>query len=183
VRLAGTMATLSRNQFDLCLQQNALASGAMFRDSLTVVAPLRDKNRITGAVLSDTKSGKVTEIRAEFTILATGASSEALEAFGVSQRKSPSAFALRLYLKAPTGTVIANNALCVSYQKSICPGYGWIVPGPNGVFNVGVGKVLNPSSGSRMNLRKQLEGFIMETTDAAAMLSPLGLIQMAFRNH
>jgi flavin-dependent dehydrogenase len=33
--------------------------------------------------------------------------------------------------------------LCIAYERSLCPGYGWIFPGPNGRFNVGVGYFSN----------------------------------------
>jgi flavin-dependent dehydrogenase len=47
--------------------------------------------------------------------------------------------AARCYANAPAATGYVPDALMISYDRSIRPGYGWVFPGPDGSYNVGVG--------------------------------------------
>jgi flavin-dependent dehydrogenase len=71
-------------------------------------------------------------------VLATGAVPQALLAAGMSERHTPSGVALRGYVKneAMAGRI---DKLEVVWHRALTPGYGWIFPCRDGVFNVGVG--------------------------------------------
>jgi flavin-dependent dehydrogenase len=71
-------------------------------------------------------------------LLATGAVPQALLAAGMAQRQGPSGVALRGYVKnaAMVGHI---DKLEVVWHRALAPGYGWIFPCRDGVFNIGVG--------------------------------------------
>ena len=77
-------------------------------------------------------------MRARWVVLATGAVPQALIAAGVCERRTPSGIALRGYVKneAMVGRI---KALEVVWHRKLRPGYGWIFPCRDGVFNIGVG--------------------------------------------
>ena len=78
------------------------------------------------------------ELRARWVLLATGAVPQALLAAGMSERHTPSGVALRGYVKndAMVGRI---SALEIVWHRALTPGYGWIFPCRDGVFNIGVG--------------------------------------------
>ena len=77
-------------------------------------------------------------MRARWVVLATGAVPQALMAAGMSERHTPSGVALRGYVKndAMVGRI---TELEVVWHRALTPGYGWIFPCRDGVFNIGVG--------------------------------------------
>jgi flavin-dependent dehydrogenase len=103
-------------------------------------------------------------------LLATGAVPQALIAAGMSLRQTPSGVALRGYVKndAMVGRI---DKLEIVWHRAVAPGYGWIFPCRDGVFNIGVG--LADSHGERrggtlnetglkkreVNLRQVMEDF------------------------
>jgi flavin-dependent dehydrogenase len=71
-------------------------------------------------------------------VLATGAVPQALIAAGMCERRTPSGIALRGYVKndAMAGRI---TALDVVWHRKLRPGYGWVFPCRDGIFNIGVG--------------------------------------------
>jgi flavin-dependent dehydrogenase len=91
---------------------------------------------VAGAQL---KSGDTThELRAAWVVLATGAVPQALLAAGMSNRHTPSGVALRGYVRNErmAGRI---DKLEIVWHRALSPGYGWIFPCRDGVFNIGVG--------------------------------------------
>jgi hypothetical protein len=79
--------------------------------------------------------------------------------------RTPSAIALRGYIRNPamTGRI---TELEVLWHPRLKPGYGWIFPCPDGVFNIGVGVAHSRAKGDRIratmegvNLRDSLKAF------------------------
>ncbi|HRI17420.1 MAG TPA: geranylgeranyl reductase, partial [Burkholderiaceae bacterium] len=100
-------------------------------------APLEDASGC--AVGARLKIGDAAhEIRSRWPVLATGAVPQALIAAGMCDRRTPSGIALRGYVKndAMAGRL---KALDVVWHRRLRPGYGWIFPCGDGVFNIGVG--------------------------------------------
>jgi flavin-dependent dehydrogenase len=104
-----------------------------------------------------------------------------LTAFGVCERSQANATAVRFYVTLAPGSSWDFDALGISYDRSICPGYGWIFPGPDRTFNVGVGYFHDgPRSPAITNLRRLLERFLetfrpaRELMRASARVSALG---------
>jgi geranylgeranyl reductase family protein len=136
IDVPGLLAVLPRKELDLILCRAAVAAGARMFAPLRFAAPIEEGGRVVGAQL---KSGDETrEIRADWVLLATGAVPQALMAAGMSQRHTPSGVALRGYVKNPQ-MVGRIDKLEIVWHRALRPGYGWIFPCRDGVFNIGVG--------------------------------------------
>ena len=136
IDVPGTVAVLPRKQLDDILCKAAVAAGARLLPPARFDGPLDDAGPVTGARLRVGDASH--EIRATWTVLATGAVPQALIAAGMCERRTPSGIALRGYVKndAMVGRV---TALDVVWHRKLRPGYGWIFPCRDGVFNIGVG--------------------------------------------
>ena len=136
IDVPGTLAVLPRKQLDLILCRAAVAAGARMHAPVRFAAPLEAEGRVNGALLQRGETQR--EVRAPWLLLATGAVPQALLAAGMSQRHTPSGVALRGYVKndAMVGRI---DKLEVVWHKALSPGYGWIFPCRDGVFNIGVG--------------------------------------------
>jgi geranylgeranyl reductase family protein len=136
VSLAGEFACLPRERLDHLLLEAALRAGVEFQQG-TAMAPLIDNGWIAGARVRD--DARERAVSARFTVLATGGNATALEAFGIDAPPKPDAVAGRAYFVAPPDVAGDLSHLSIVYQREWCPGYGWIFPGPEHRFNVGVG--------------------------------------------
>lgn len=138
--LPSRIAVLPRRTLDGLLAEGAVQAGARLVAPLRYVAPIEapgpeGQPRVIGAEL---QAGAVRQrIEARWTLLATGAASQPLQAAGMLQRRAPSGISLRGYLRHPTlGDSL--GALEMVWHRDIRSGYGWVFPGPGGVFNVGI---------------------------------------------
>ena len=129
---------LPRRRFDDIMREAAVASGAAFLAPYELNGALDDSGRVVGARFTNRRTGDPLTVSATFTVLATGAAAKPLQAFSVCERRSPSAIAARIYVRVPRELSEAIGHFSISYDRNICPGYGWIFPGPSHVFNVGV---------------------------------------------
>src|SRR5436190_5623653 len=132
VTLTGDFRSMPRAQFDDVLVRAACASGARLHERTTAVAPLAHGEDVTGARLTSPSSNL--EIRARVTLLATGANATAMNAFGLRSSLKPDAVAGRAYFDVPDRLASQFQHLCIAYERTLCPGYGWIFPGPNRRF-------------------------------------------------
>jgi menaquinone-9 beta-reductase len=139
VRLKGECAVVPRLVFDNLLRDVAVAAGARFLAPYRAVAPVVRTSRCVGATFRHPSDGSALEVEARWTILATGAASDVLRAFGVADRMEASATAARVYLEMPALRAPELPFLIISVDRHIAPGYGWLFPGPGGMLNVGVG--------------------------------------------
>ncbi len=136
VDVPGVLAVLPRKQLDHILCGAAVAAGARMFAPVRFTAPIEADGVVVGATLHH---GDVTrEVRARWVLLATGAVPQALIAAGMSERHTPSGVALRGYVKndAMVGKL---DKLEIVWHRALSPGYGWIFPCRDGVFNIGVG--------------------------------------------
>jgi len=137
IDVPGTLAVLPRRELDLLLARAAAAAGARMHAPLRFVAPLEDaQGTVVGARLAG--EGGEHALRARWVVLASGAPPQATLAAGLCERRTPSAIALRGYVKndAMVGRI---TELEVLWHRRLKPGYGWIFPCRDGVFNIGVG--------------------------------------------
>lgn len=171
VRFSTDSACIARRELDDLLRLGAMEAGAQFIERHKVTAPILEGRTVAGAVFSQTPSGPPVEICAKVTILATGASAGPLDAFGVCRRPTPSATAARMYVEVDPATAAeVGDDLLISYDAATLPGYGWIFPGPRGVFNVGFGYFYDARRRfAPVNLRVLLERFL-RTFPAAVTL-------------
>jgi len=135
IDVPGSLAVLPRRELDHVIQRAALRAGARWQVA-KFEAPLVDGDQVVGARL---KLGDTThDVRANWVVLATGAVPQALTAAGLCQRRTPSGIALRGYVRNDT-MVGRITEMDVVWHKKLRPGYGWIFPCRDGVFNIGVG--------------------------------------------
>lgn len=132
------VAVLPRERLDHMLCEHAQQAGAKFVPAVKFHAPWLLEGRVCGAQL-ETEHG-MHQLRAHWVVLATGAQPQAMQSSGLCQRRKPSGIALRGYIKHPAMAeeIRSLHFIC---NKALGNGYGWIFPGPDGVFNIGVGLI------------------------------------------
>jgi menaquinone-9 beta-reductase len=167
IDVPGELAVLPRRELDALLCTAAVEAGARMIAPATFVEPIRDASgRFAGALVSD--GAEQRSIRCRWLVLATGATPGALLSAGLCERRTPSAMALRGYVRHP-GLVDAIPQLRFVWHRRMRGGYGWIFPAPGGVFNIGVGLLdshVEQSPGSRAarhqgrNLRELFNDFL-----------------------
>ena len=166
IDIAGTLSVLPRKQLDLILCRAAAAAGAKMFAPARFLAPIEEERdgvrRVVGARL---QSGKLTrDVHADWLLLASGAVPQALQAAGMCERRTPSAIALRGYVKNAAMSERIKR-LEVLWHGEIKSGYGWVFPCGDGLFNVGVGVMHSHAKGdmgrdmSQINLRGMLQTF------------------------
>ena len=136
IDVPGSLAVLPRKRLDEIICRAAVAAGARMFAPLRFVAPLREAGRVVGAELEH--DGVIRPIRAAWLVLATGAQPQATLAAGLCERRAPSGIALRGYVRNPAMTPRITS-LEVVWHKRLSPGYGWIFPCGDDLFNIGVG--------------------------------------------
>ena len=181
VDVPGVLAVLPRKQLDAIVCSAAVAAGARMFAPVRFVAPVEADGRVVGARL---RQGEVeVELRARWVLLASGAVPQALLAAGMSERQTPSGVALRGYVKndAMVGRI---DKLEIVWHRAVAPGYGWIFPCRDGVFNIGVGiadshdaRVDGRLTKREVNLRQVFDDFVRVYTPARELMAggtPLG---------
>jgi geranylgeranyl reductase family protein len=138
VVVRGECACVPRGTLDDVMRLEAIRRGVLFSPGYRLITALSRNGVVRGAVFEG-PDGRRTAIEAGVTLLATGAAAEPLKRFNVCERVRPGAIAARMYVQADEAFAREFDYLCISYDQAICPGYGWIFPGPQRVFNVGVG--------------------------------------------
>ena len=134
--LEGGFATLRRRELDALLVEEACRSGAQFVDGIRVKEPLFQGDACGGAKAVD-RSGRSLTVAAKVVLLATGANSRVLGAFGALQEKRPTAYGIRGYFRVPE--LGDEREMMIAYDRSLLPFYVWFFPMGGGVFNVGWG--------------------------------------------
>jgi geranylgeranyl reductase family protein len=136
IDVPGTLAVLPRKQLDHMLCNAAVTAGARLLAPARFVGTVEEQGRVVGAKL---KHGDIThELRTCWVVLATGAVPQALIAAGMCERQLPSGVALRGYVKSPAMRE-RIRALDIVWHRALRPGYGWIFPCGDDVFNIGAG--------------------------------------------
>ncbi len=176
IDVPGELAVLPRRELDALLCRAAVEAGARMVAPARFIAPLLDGGgRVVGAQLG--AGGQTREVACRWLVLATGAPPGALLATGLCERRTPSAMALRVYVRH-AGLPEAAAALRFVWHRRLRDGYGWVFPGPDGVFNIGVGILdSHPSSGGAAqerhkarNLRLLFDDFLKVDAQAARLM-------------
>lgn len=136
IDVPGRVAVLPRKELDQILCRAAVAAGARMFAPVRFNTLIEQDGKVVGARVQHGQASR--EIRARWVLIATGAVPQALMAAGMSTRHTPSGVALRGYVRnlAMVGSI---TALEIVWHRALTPGYGWIFPCPDGVFNIGVG--------------------------------------------
>lgn len=168
VDVPGTLAVLPRRQLDEIVCRAAVAAGARMHAPVRFVAPLEEAGAVVGARLAHGDVSR--ELRCRWLLLASGAVPQALLAAGMSDRRTPSGVALRGYLKNDAMRSRIDK-LEVVWHRAVAPGYGWIFPCRDGVYNIGVGIVDSHNEHRDGKLTKQ-EINLREVFDAFTRIYP-----------
>lgn len=152
--------TIARTELDAILAHAAARAGA------TVAQ---------GAVRAIERDGGEVRIRfddaepivARIAVVATGADIRLLREVATFDRRQASAVAVRRYIRSSA----AIDDLVISFDRSIVPGYAWIFPMPEGVYNVGCGIVYDAASRARADLSHKLDSFLREFPAAREIMS------------
>jgi len=167
--LEGNFLTLPRKDLDALLLEEACKAGAQFLGGITVSEPLVQNGVCAGALGLD-EEGHEINITARLVLLATGANARIMRVFGVLQNRNHSAIGVRGYFRLTE--TIDESSMVVVYDKRILPGYGWMFPLGQGIFNVGCGIFLEG--------RKRMPRFGQNLTGFYKHIQPLArYLQMA----
>ncbi len=163
VDVPGTLAVLPRRRLDDILVRAAVQAGARLFTPWRFETPLQDaQGRVVGARLRRSGSGEreTRELRADHVVVATGAQPQGLVASGLCERQTPSAMGLRGYVRH-TGLPGLHDKLQVVWHRRLTPGYGWIFPCGDQLYNIGVGIIDSHSKGAmrNVNLREVFQAF------------------------
>jgi len=138
--LEGNSFTLPRKELDALLLEEACSRGANFVGGITVSEPLVQDGACVGAVGFDQEGDKIS-ITARLVLLATGANARILRVFGVLINRNHSAIGARGYFRLTE--TIDESSMVVIYDRRLLPGYSWMFPLGQGIFNVGCGIYLD----------------------------------------
>lgn len=171
VPIRGEYRVLRRRVFDQVMFEDAIAAGAEFFQ-VSVKRPIESEpGPVAGIVIEHDRREE--EIRAPLTLLATGAEGAILKKFDATARTTASGYAIRTYaVHAAPG--MAADRLYISLEKDLLPGYAWAFPGPENVFNVGVGVFY--ATGLRekkLNLRTRLDHVLSGQGALGRILGPM----------
>ena len=175
VDVPGVLAVLPRKQLDAIVCAAAVAAGARMHAPVRFVAPLKADGRVVGARLRQGETE--VELGARWLLLASGAVPQALLAAGMSERHTPSGVALRGYVKNDA-MVARIDKLEIVWHRALTPGYGWIFPCRDGVFNIGVGiadshaeRVNGRLTKREINLRRVFDDFVRVYAPARELMA------------
>jgi geranylgeranyl reductase family protein len=160
--VSGEYFSLRRTEFDYLLLQESVAAGAIcsFGDGINAGNSGESQAEVTlrsGASLS-----------ASIVVIATGADASLAKQSGAAEQCKVNAVALRCYVRSEH--LIEEGILC--YHRNIVPGYAWIFPLGNGLYNVGCGVTL--SDRKQYHLKQMFETFVAEYEPAKKLLEANG---------
>lgn len=153
LEVEGECITLKRIRLDEIVARGAVSEGAVF-----CRAAVEDISADEGGVTALLDGRESMRVRAKVAFLATGADVSLLQKFGMVERRSSSAFALRCYVRS----ALPLDRLIFTYDKSILPGYAWIFPLGSGEFNVGCGIFNARQRSKKVNLKRAFQTFVTE---------------------
>lgn len=175
VPIRGEYRVLRRRVFDEVMFEDAVAAGAEFLQ-VSVKRPIEDSpGQVAGIVVEHHLGGGVREeeIRAPLTVLATGAEGAILKKFDATARTTASGYAIRTYA-VHAASQSPCDRLYISLEKDLQPGYAWAFPGPENVFNVGVGVFYATRLRERnLNLRTRLDHLMSGQGALGKIIGPM----------
>ncbi len=131
-----------RRDLDAMVADRAAEVGAVVQQGSEAVKPLLDRGLVAGAVVRDTRSGELREVRARYVVVADGANSRFGRALGTARTRAwPQGMAIRGYFESPLhdDPWIESSLDVRDRAGASLPGYGWIFPVGDGQINVGMG--------------------------------------------
>ncbi|MGY0197385.1 geranylgeranyl reductase family protein [Leptothrix sp. BB-4] len=161
VDVPGRLAVLPRQVLDTLLVQQAQRCGARVRTPWKFDGLIESDGRVRGARLrSPGSAGETREVATRWVVMATGAAVPALIKADLCERRTPTGVALRVHVHAPD-LAQRLTTMDVVWHRALRPGYGWIFPCGDGLFNIGVGAFFQRGeSGDGTNLHELFDAFV-----------------------
>lgn len=166
VSVRGRTAVTPRLKLDVLLLEAAQEVGAKFLPGHDFQS-VTDEDGSNYRVEFTADGGKI-EVRAPWVLLATGANVAPIARAGLLERHDASSFAVRQYVRNPRLAKDINELVFI-FDHTVRGGYGWIFPGPDGVFNIGIGYFGSAEKNS--GLRRDYEQFITHHPLAKDLMS------------
>lgn len=163
----GRYLVLKRERFDAIMVQSAVEFGATFaRGQITALGYDKD-----GLVRLGNRDGSIS-IRSHYCVLACGGRLNLAEQVGLKPARlvvnaRPHAFAMRRYLKS--SYELPN--LIIKFDRRIIPGFAWVWPMGDGLFNVGAGATYRTGSKPGKLAREAFDSMINETEFGRGLIS------------
>ncbi len=160
VDVPGRLAVLPRQVLDTLLVQQAQRVGVSVRTPWKFDGLIESDGRVRGARLrSAGDAAQVREVATRWVVMATGAAVPALIKADLCERRTPTGIALRVHVHAPD-LAERLTTMDVVWHRALRPGYGWIFPLGDGLFNIGVGAFFQRGeSGDGTNLHALFDAF------------------------
>lgn len=159
VKEKGPWFNVRRELFD-----NFLAKACTKNKNITLLENCETKNpiiedgNVIGLEFYNKKSKKIQKEFAKIVVGADGSNSPVANSLNLSPKlKGRYALNCRAYYKGVGGRA---DACELYYLKGICPGYFWIFPVDNGMYNIGVGMRLEDIEAQNINLEGKMEEMI-----------------------
>jgi geranylgeranyl reductase family protein len=145
--------TLRRIQLDTLLAQKAVEAGAYFFQGT-----VNHLQILSNGWVEFNFHEQQRPIRTKVGIIATGAEIELLKNAGMLSCAAPNAVAVRCYVQSDSGP----DCLVISFDRSVLPGYGWIFPLGNNLYNVGCGGPFHQRRAGAFNLKDAFQQFCLK---------------------
>lgn len=167
LRLAVPSVTLQRQRLHALLQDEAERCGVQMISG-EAVAPLLDGEKVVGVSVRSERQ-PLFSLHAPLTILASGARSGTLRDFGVCLQEQPTAVGIRAYFRDLSGEFADSLHIC--YDRQLFPGYGWVFPLRDGVYNIGCGLFLRSAMPSQTDLNRLFDYFLRTFAPARTIVN------------
>ena len=151
LEIPGPFITLQRKRLDALLAKRAVMAGVTFCQG-TVLGFSGMHGGIREVFVEELGQS----LRARFVILSTGAKVGLAKALKLWHHAGPSAVAARCYVQSKD----TLDCLVGSYTRPVLPGYGWIFPMGQGLFNMGVVAFYTKGQKKGFSLKSRFNGFI-----------------------
>ncbi|MDN5753733.1 MAG: geranylgeranyl reductase family protein [Nitrosospira sp.] len=148
-------ACMPRPKLDELLLNSAIEAGARFLPGHDFAGMLDEDEKIYRVEFD--AGGEIVSARARWVLLATGAHPAPIARAGLLLRAECSSFAVRQYVRNER-LAKGFNELVFAFDTAVKGGYGWVFPGPDAVFNIGIG--FFGSAHKHNNPRRHYERFI-----------------------
>ncbi len=155
VSVRGKTSSMPRIRLDTLLLAAAQESGADFHAGYDFKSANEEAD--SNYTVAFATSQDEVLVRAPWVLMATGANVVPLEAVGLLERAEPSSFAVRQYVRNHRLAKYSDELVFI-FDHTVKGGYGWVFPGPDGIFNIGIGYFGSSKKHSR--IREDFERFI-----------------------
>lgn len=158
------LLSLSRQRLHALLQEQLAAAGVGLLQA-EVLGPLH-VDGLPGGVRAR-RDGEMVTFPANLVLLASGARYATLEQFGAGLQAAPSAVAVRGYFRDLDA--VGCELPQVGCHPRLTPGFGWVIPLPGRIYNIGCLHFLRGERPEQFDLPRLLDGFIASFPPAAAL--------------